>query len=279
MTENTLTQRRQWYQCFPEGTIEFNLVTRVVALGIMGALAVLPESQHVLIKNGLIGILWFDALLIIWWAVQIGTDLETSMDPARISPHEAHRRSLVFAFLAMLPTLPALLLLAPWAQLVIRNEASRASWMGILVPVLSLCFVVSLLLATWILKRLRIAAAGWTLLWLVPVFHLLALHRVIKTFQSRIQNRRTDMGLQPDERHAMSGSLIAADIVWLLSVIPWGVLVVRSWGDSAFVIGLPGKMLIVVGTVMFAVFSAVQLSLMERLQRQFLGLINSNRRI
>ena len=82
MSEDMLTERRQWYHCFPEGTIEFNLVTRIVVVGMLGALAVLPESQHVLVINGLVETLWFDALLIIWWAVQIGMDLETSIAPS-----------------------------------------------------------------------------------------------------------------------------------------------------------------------------------------------------
>jgi hypothetical protein len=274
MSEDMLTERRQWYHCFPEGTIEFNLVTRIVVVGMLGALAVLPESQHVLVINGLVGTLWFDALLIIWWAVQIGMDLETSIAPSGTPAPQARRRALVCAGWAALPTLPALLLLAPWADLIINDEAARIRAMTVLVPVLSTCFVVSLFLATWALKRLRLGAVGWVVLWLIPVLHLLALHRIIRSTQARIQHRRAETGLNSDERHMMGGSLIAADIIWLLSLIIWGVLVVRSWQDSAFTISPMGKILVILGTVMVAVFSAVQLSLMERLQQQFLGLIN-----
>jgi hypothetical protein len=75
----------------------------------------------------------------------------------------------------------------------------------------------------------------------------------------------------------MGGSLVAADVIWLLNLLPWLLLVLKSWQDSAFIIRPAGKILIIVGTVLLAVFSAVQLSLMERLQRQFLDLISEKR--
>jgi len=72
----------------------------------------------------------------------------------------------------------------------------------------------------------------------------------------------------------MGGSLITGDIIWLLSLVPWLVLVMKATQDSAFTISTGGKALIILGTVLVAVLSAFELSLMERLQRQHLGLIN-----
>ena len=269
-----LTQRRQWFQCFPEGTIEFNLVTRIGAIGMMGAFAVLPENQHILIANGLVGALWIDFLLMIGWTVQLGSDLETIIHRPEEPARQAHRRSLFCFLWAALPTIPAMLILAPWPEVIIRNEASRVSLMRILDPVLGVCFMVSLALAMRAVKRLQLAAGGWIFLWFFPVLHLLALHRIIKATQTRIQRHRLDTGLGPDERHLMGGSLIAADLLWLSSLVPWLILTLKSWQDSAFIVRPMGTILIIAGTVMFAILSAVQLSLMERLQQQFLGLIH-----
>jgi len=274
MSEEMLTRRRQWLQCFPEGTIEFNLVTRILVVGMLGSLAVLPESQHRLVLTGLVGVLWIDYLLILWWVVQLGTDLEMIIDRPGQSAPQSRRRDLVYAFWASLPTLPALLILAPWSELIIREEASRITLMRILFPALAVCFIVTLLVAMCVLNRLRLAAMGWILLWLIPVFHLLALHRIIKAIQARIRNHRLDTGLGTDERYVMGGSLITGDIIWLLSLVPWLVLVMKATQDSAFTISTGGKALIILGTVLVAVLSAFELSLMERLQRQHLGLIN-----
>jgi hypothetical protein len=272
MSEDALNHRRQWFECFPAGTIEFNLITRVLAVGTLGALAVMPESQHLLILNGLAGILWADFILLIWWTVQLGNDLITAIESPTEFRSWAHRRSLICAFWCILPTLPALLLLAPWAAFIIQNEALRAKTSAILIPVLAIGFVASLPFAVRAMRRLQLANTLWSFLWFIPILNLFVLHRIIKSTQNRIQHHRLEAGLRPDE-HVMGASLIAGDVVWLLTLIPCAVVLLKRLQSSEFVNDPAGKALIVLATVLFAVFSIIQLALMERLQRQFLSVI------
>ena len=66
MTDNIGAQRRNWFRSFPEGSIEFVVITRVLALLLLAALAIVPGIQRPAVLVALALVLWVDYLLMMW---------------------------------------------------------------------------------------------------------------------------------------------------------------------------------------------------------------------
>src|SRR5437868_8574771 len=70
-----LLERRRWFSFFPEGTLEFLVVTRVLALLLMGTLIIVPSTQRPAVLVALAAVVWADYALLTWWLVHVSADL------------------------------------------------------------------------------------------------------------------------------------------------------------------------------------------------------------
>ena len=115
MTNELLVERRKWFRVFPEGTLEFTIITRVLALLMLMALAVVSGLQRPLVLMALGAILWVDYALLMWWAIEVASDLQLLSGAPDAAAHST-RRSRIW-LQAVLPSIAALVALMPWASL------------------------------------------------------------------------------------------------------------------------------------------------------------------
>ncbi len=275
MDNELLTQRQRWFSHFPEGSIEFLLLTRVLALLLLLSLAIVTSVQRPAVLVALTGILWLDYVLTAWWAIQMTTDREELLrDPAAAPPEpesrHLRRRTLLWA---CLPATVAALALAPWpAALRLFNPGLLpvATFNRIGLPILALLFLVLLPLAARTLGRIRLGPTPWTFLFLVPILHWLALHRLIGTMQDRLHELPAATAGQPVGGRSAGAAVAFADVTWLLGVLPWvAMALVALAGD-----GFPSSAALpFCGTLLAAVFAIADLAALEHVQRQFVNLL------
>jgi len=272
MNDDFVTERKKWFRFFPEGSIEFLLITRVLALLLLAALAVISSPQRPAVLVALAFLLWVDYVLMLWWVIQLATDLDDLFQEVPPNPNVAHRRRTRTALLAVLPSVAAVLLLAPWLDVLNAFHPSslfRETLPRVMLPVLGSLFIIFVFIAQYALRRIRLGPALWTLLLLVPVVHWFAMHRLLSPLQKRIQERygeRDDASGHPEQGPSIS--LILADVTWLLSILPWGIVIVLALQDCSWSPVVP-----LCGTMLASVFAVADLAAMERLQRQFVGLL------
>ncbi len=271
-TDN-LARRRLWYHYFPEGTIEFLLVTRVLALLILAALAVVHGTQldMALIALGLL--LLADALIIQWWGVQIVTDLSDlkSQESSRL----AARRRLRAWVLAALPALIMVVTLLPWSGFVIYDPAMRArvnAWIPLIGVPLYLAALVPAVLG---LRAIHYGATAWCVCWLIPGIQWWALHRLIGDWQARIDQ---SLGSRRKETEPPStGTVLFVDIMWVLAMLAVaGLFLVGTLRTEGLQGGGP-RLLIIAGTGLVALFAIGQVAVMENVQRRFLAAVMGTR--
>lgn len=272
MNGERLLERRKWFRVFPEGTLEFVIITRVLALMMLMALAVVGGTQRPLVVSSLIAILWIDYALLLWWVVQVAMDLGFVADPAR-ADDSARKRSRA-AMVAVLPSMAAAAALMPWGQLLTVVTGTRPS--GALTTVLpsiaGLAFVLLLWPAYRTLRRIELGSPLWTILFLVPLLHFFALHRIACGLDERIRGQLRERDAHSEAQRSATGAMLIADVTWVLSVLPWavviGVAVLRGWpAGGAFKIGP------VCGTVLAALFAVANLAALESIQRQIVTLL------
>lgn len=265
--ENVLA-RRNWFRFFPEGTVEFNAIVRVLAVMLLATLLVVPGTQRPIVLTAIAALLWLDAVLLIWWFVQVVTDLDEIESPG--TRGEPARRRFMIGLLAALPSIPAVLLIAPWAQALISRQAVRVSLLQVLVPLLLILFVVLLVIGYRRLQDLRLNAPLWTALLLVPITHWFALHRLLPTLRRRIADQTARANLPRQDFG--SGATIVADVSLIASLLCWGlVLVLPSHGGV--VLRLLDKTAFGGGLFFAAVFAISEIAAMEQVQRQLVWLI------
>ena len=268
MDAERLAQRRRWFRSFPEGTLEFAIITRVLALMLLMALAIVGGTQRPLVLVALAIVLWVEYAMLIWWLVQLGTDLRELTDG---SAGDSARRRVTTSVKAVLPSVAVVLALAPWGRVATDTFGGAASvvhWVQVAAVVL---FLVSLLPAYRALKDARVGASLWTGLLLVPIVHWFALHRLAAGLDRRIDEQLRARGQEKASR-PLGLSLPIADATWVLTLLPWAAVLAYSlahgWSNSSAF-----KLLPVCGTLLAVLFAIADLAALEGVQRQIVTLI------
>lgn len=282
MNETSPEQRKRWYRFFPEGSLEFLVATRVLAVILLLAMLVMRDLQRPLILTALVGVLWWDYALVLWWAMQLRLDLDL-LAGGRTSG--IRRWSL--AIKAFLPSIVAACALAPWpsaygfvvkvmpglaAQGGAQSAAyQRVSMIGFVLA--AAAYVLFAVLAHRALQHIKFGKPLWTALALIPGLHWFSLHRIATDLETQIRAQQARRGHEAPHP-AGSTSMALADVTWALCVLPWLLVMVislaRAWpggGGQGAVAVLP-----FCGMIMAAVFAIADLAALERVQRHFLPL-------
>lgn len=271
MSGEFLAERRKWFRVFPEGTLEFLIITRVLILLMLLALTIAGGSQRPFILTLLVGILWVDHALLVCWGMQVAGDLQIISTGDSSRDENAMRRRGALGALVLLPSVAAAVALVPWATLfkVLGYKASLAQAATAIAIVM---FVATFVPAYRILRRLNIGSPLWTALLLVPVVHWFALHRIAAGLDARVQDELLARAVPADKLRSPGPALLLADITWVLTVLPWAIMLAvvlaRGWpSNTLFTAGS------VCGTVLAAAFAIANLAAMEAVQRQIVSLI------
>lgn len=266
MNVDMLVERRKWFRVFPEGTLEFTIITRVLALMLLMALAIVGGTQRPLVVVALAVVLWVDYALLVWWVIQVATDLRGIVNG---SGEDTPSRRAIIGIQAVLPSIAAVATLAPWSR--------ALGWVGPLrwLPIVAgLAFLVLLVPAYRVLRRLDVGSPLWTGLLLVPILHWFALHRIAADLDRRIDEQLRTRG-QEKASHRPGIALAVADVTWILSILPWaavvGLSVARGWSGSGV-----SRLGPVCGAVLAAFFAIANLAALEGVQRQIVTLIRKS---
>ncbi len=272
MSETSIEQRKRWYHHFPEGSLEFLVATRVLAIVLLLALLVVTDIQRPVVLSVLVGVLWCDYALMLGWAVQTSLDLDLlagqSVPPVK---------RWAFGLQVFLPSVVVACTVAPWpsAYLVIgrimpslarqggvRSETyGQLSLVGYAAAVL--LFLVLAAVGYRALRRIGLGGALWTALLFVPGMHWFAIHRIAAGLHRRIEASLASS----DKTSSMSvpaASMALADVTWALCVVPWGVIFA-----VALIRGWPSVWGPFCGMLLAAVFAIAELAAIERVQRHF----------
>ncbi|MGQ9649564.1 MAG: hypothetical protein ACUVXJ_05610 [Phycisphaerae bacterium] len=274
MSQNNLEQRRNWFRFFPEGSLEFVVITRVLALLLMLMLTIVKGTQVPLILLALLAMVWLDHMLTLSWTVQLATDLasfaenllpQTDQKPVRFGPT---------LLLVALPITLAFAAIAPWPAVLLPPGAPRDTANTVLKPLLGLASVVALLPAFLRARMLQLGPAHWTFAYLLPLLHWVGIHRLLDSFDTRLLNQLRPS--QAAEEPGPAALAAGADVLWIMSVLPWLLMaVLASPLEPAASGGMAGRLGCVCGTLLFGLYSVVDLAAMERVHKRFLQLIRS----
>jgi hypothetical protein len=274
MSPDNLEQRRNWFRFFPDGTLEFVVVTRVLSVLLMVLLFVVQGTQQTAVFLALCGMLWIDYLLTLFWISRLASDLR-SLPPDRsagapVPPAAGIRTLLVTA----LPATLAFAIVAPWPQVILPASAMQPAAIRLLVPVLGLAFLLSLMPAYRRARSLSLGPAIWTAAMLVPLLHWLGIHRLLNGLHGRIVRLSGEQSSAEESGPQLSAS--AADVLWIITILPWLLIillmVLKGTGTMS---SMPYRIVPVCGAMLFGLFSAVDLAAMEKVQKRFVRLIRS----
>ena len=272
MSGSILEQRKRWYRYFPEGSLEFLVATRVLAVVLLLAMVVMHDVQRPVILTALIGVLWFDYVLIVWWAICMTLDLDLLAGQEPTAPETATRGWLI-GLKVCLPSVAAAFGLAPWPTLPVLR---RALLPGLTVgrALALVLFVVLAVVAQRTMQRIRLGKPFWTALALIPGLHWFALHRIAAGLEARIDHNAQPAQAQSAPPSPSSVAMSAADVTWVLCMLPWLVVLVlsvaRGWPG-----GFPASVFPFCGMFLAAVFGIADLAALERVQRHFTRMIRS----
>lgn len=288
---DTFQLRQRWLRSFPDGSLEFLLVTRLLALFLLLTLAVMRESQRAMVLVVLGMVLAVDYALMVWWAIQARADLDGLAKRAEVPPAVAATTSpegsatLEYAramspapddrahlartlLLACLPMGAAFIALVPWPAVVFSNMVARDHASRIALIVGGIAFWPALVVGYRVLRNSRLTTPIWTALLAVPLVHWLAMHRIVGKLHHALDERRS----APGEAITEGGTVAAviADVTWVLAILPWLVLMVAGLLSS----GLGGEKFVVpCATVLTALFAIADVAAMEGVQRRLVKAI------
>lgn len=268
MTEPTLPQRRLWFRYFPEGSIEFTIVTRLlIFLGLLASAAVGTERIRYYFMVATCGALWLDYMLTLWWLIQVQADLRDFAPGQGKSETTAPPRTTALFFCAI-PSIIFFLIVAPWPTVLIGSFQTRELIQRVGLPILAVALIVAVFAAQKVLSRYEIKPGLWRTLFLVPIIHWFALHRLIPALHNQIADQS---GPESDEirKDAPDTALIIADITVVpaiaLWLVPLALMISRGvWPSHPLVNILP-----VCGTLLLTVSLITELAAMEHTQSRF----------
>lgn len=275
MPSETLIERRKWLRIFPEGLLEFLIITRIFGLMMLVALAVVTGTQRPLVLTVLALVLWVDYALIMWWAVQVTDDLRLGTGAAAAEQTAPVRASPpLWAVVVVLPSVLAVVVLAPWTQLLalFTSDASAHALARVAMPAAVIGYLVSLVPAYRVLRKMEVGSPLVSVMCLVPLIHWLGQHRLAGQIGTRLEEQLIKRGDSPEMLVRAKPVLLAADLLWVLSILPWAVLFAistyRGWPT-----GSASKLMPVCGTCLASLFAITNLAGLERVQRQVVRLV------
>lgn len=274
MSQDSLEQRRSWFRFFPEGSLEFVVVTRILVILLMLMLMIVKGTQAPFILLVLFGTLWIDHMLTLSWTVQLATDLsaftEETLPNTGQTPVGVGKALLIVS----LPITLAFAAIAPWPEILLPAGAARQAAGGILKPLLGLASVAGLFPAFRQARRLQLGSAVWMVAYLLPLIHWVGIHRLLSPLDKKILERFRS---RPASDESGPGAVAAAaDVLWIISVLPWLVAAILALSRGSLASsGTAGQLTYVCGAMLFGVYSIVDLAAMEKVQRRFLRLIRS----
>lgn len=270
MNSERLAERRKWFRVFPEGTLEFAIITRILALLLLISLAVVGGTQRPLIVVSLVIVLWVDYALLMWWVLQVAMDLRMVADGSVLDSPSSRAK---IGFKVILPSVAAVAGLAPWGQVmsVVVGGTGMLGWLPVAAGV---AFVILCIPALRALRKVGVGSSRWTALLLVPIIHWFALHRIAAGLHGRIAEQLQARGIDKAP-YSPEVTLAIADATLVLSILPWMVMVgyglACGWSNQgAFKFGP------VCGTVLAALFAIANLAALEAVQRQIVTLIRKS---
>jgi hypothetical protein len=275
MNETNLQQRRKWFHFFPEGNLEFTVVTRTLMFLLLLIMLVVPERIRFYSIMMFAAVFFADYLLSLWWSIEIATDLNDLQSGQKATVEEKGRRRIAAVILDSLPCLFILLMVIPWARLIFSDPGSQQAVMRIAYPLLAVGLVAALILSMWMMRRIQMGPGLWGFLSLLPVLHWFALHRLISRFHQRLP-QQNEGEKEADEVSAPGIALALADATWILSMLPWlAALALGIWrgqwpGDLPFAVAP------VCGTAMLGLFLIANLAAMEHLQKLFVSVLQKS---
>lgn len=275
MSENSIEQRRRWFRFFPEGSLEFVVVTRALSLLLMLGCLIVQGTLRPLAMLALCTILWLDYALTQSWLVQLATDLDAIQKNPTLPQRDlsaTRRRTLFFM---VLPATLLLAFVAPWPEALLPAGAIRTAAARFVVPLCGLAAILSLWPALQTAGRLGIGTPFWCRLTLVPLLHWLAIHRLLDPLDRKICATLYPNG-RPSHDDGPSFAAAAADTLWIITILPWlAAMILAVSREGAAFEQNTFRLTMGCGSLLYGVFSIVDLAAMENVQRRFLRLIRS----
>lgn len=256
---DVLARRREWYEVFPHGTIEFIMVTHALTLLLLVVLPVVRSTQRPMVLLALAGMLLADYLLTLWWVVQMEADAALLAEPGAAGGIGPERRRRIGRWMVM--AIPGTLALAAMG-------AGQVS-----TPQMAVGLAVASLV-TLVIIRLRfapgIATSGWAgWLVLIPLLHFPAVHRFAFEIEERIRAARAP-GAGAAEEPGSPVVRVLAGVLWVLTAAAWIGVAVRWRMGLTWPEVLP-SLLLPIGGVLFAMPLAVaDIAVLEHAQRLLL---------
>jgi len=273
MSSNALSERREWFKYFPEGTVEFVLVARVLLLILLVALAFVRATQRSIVLLAFGGVIWVDYVLMLWWAVQMAGDMENLFRDSPL-PADVVRRQRVWALMVgILPSIIACLMLLPWPEFIFKAESSRTAFIQIMLPLLGVLYVVFVYTGQRALGKMSLGSARWIVLLLIPIVHWWAFNRLMKGLQLKLAEKMQERDQPSVDDRGLDVLLRVSDITWLLSILPWGVILILALSKSFWPSSFPYVAIPLCAIVLAVVFCIVNLAAMEYIQRRFVAAI------
>lgn len=271
MNDSSVQERRQWFFYFPEGSIEFFLVTRVMLILLLLTLVVVAQQHYAHVLLALAVMLWTDYALAFGWAVQMTTDLDAIRRP--ITADQAYRRRLRSIVVGLLPSIPFFLLISPWPNLLSEVASERISLWRIAVPIMVSSYIVLLFLAQRVLRDLGVGSIVHRCILLVPLLHWFALYPWMLQFDREL-NRLAEEKNDPHLTRSGPGAAISLSrFSWFLGILPWMFLLPARMFGVPWLNGSLFMAAAVCSLLFTCVFAVADTAAMENVQRKFVTLI------
>lgn len=266
MIDEMLMQRRRWFRCFPEGTLEFTVVTRVLALLLGTLLLVVPTADQPIVLTALVAMLWLDYALVMWWAVQVHADLECLLAPSATAPVDSSRYRIGVTIAALLPSVAMATVAAP---------KMRATLPPLVIPALLVLSVILLAPATAALRRMCVGPKGIRLLLLVPGAHCFAIHHRIRTLLADLNKRSPETTPQAGAAPTVAGVMLILMAICLAATLAlWRKESGAEFaGQTATWLSMLRRGAEFASILTAAMFAIADLAAMESLQRGFIMLL------
>lgn len=271
MNDSSMQERRQWFFYFPEGSIEFFLVTRIMLILLLLVFIVAAQQHYAYVLVAMAGILWIDYALALWWAVQMATDLQGIRQPT--TADQAYHRRLRVIVIGLLPSIPFFLLIAPWPNWVSTAASDRTMIWRITLPTLGLTAIVLIAIAQKALRDLGVDSTIRRCLMLVPLLHWFTLHQWIIRLDrelNRLAEEKNDIQLTRSDPGAV---VTLSRVMWFLGVLPWLILIPGRMCDIPWLSASMFKGAAVCSLVFTCIFAVADTAAMEAVQRKFVTLL------
>lgn len=292
MSNGTLVERQRWFRFFPDGSIEFLVVTRVLMVLLLVALIVFISRQ--LERSAtlvtLAGVLWLDHVLVLWWGVQMVCDLGLLQDKRGLAnvegetpwPQAAMCSDRERRWLAVRACLPGTVVLAsvalaagtPVLSVFLRMSLSGPA-LGAACLFLGAAFVLLLPFGQRALQRIRLGPPFWTFFALIPLVHMFAMHRVARSLEDRMRklDQQSAASAPQAEQEPGSPAGAIAEVAWFLAVAPWVIVAAVMLTRGEWSRGWAGSVSTCCGVLATMILVIADTAALEHVHRRFVALI------